>query len=252
MNITTATVTAATVTIYFVGLVHFQHVGSGAVDVIVPLATSTNAVHKGTSLAPHRADIEVTGFTSCPATGTVVPATSSTPETCRIAGVSGVTISPPTTTATPALTTTDGFGSVPHLELLCADTAGGLRDEYEDGGDGYAVRMRLDKGKLTGRVNVHAWGAALEIENASNSFAVGTETVELSNTADAKVWIKNQPVETGSTDDKAHFLWYYKMYRNAGTCEALPAARTTAHSPEEPAGPHEYGTGVGCSNTQYP
>ena len=244
MNFTAATMTAATVTVYFVGLIHFQTNGaSGPVDVIVPLATATGEVHETTTLDPHVTSIAVAGYSSCP--GTVVPATASDampamPETCRVADLSGKTIELPTTTDTPALTTTTGnFGLIPHLGALCPDIGRAVRGEF------IATRLQLTKGTLTA-VAPHdgaAWWAKLEIPNASNTLKVGSKSVPLS--GDATIWILSQPSATAPVlDEKKHFFWNYKILQNRD-CAVMPNIPTMATVPA-------YGTGVGCSNTQYP
>lgn len=240
MNITAATVTAATVTVYFVGLVHFRPGAPGSVDAIVPLATSTSEVHKTVTLDPHYTSIAVADYSSCP--GTAVAATSSTampsmPPTCRIANLSGVTIELPTTTSTPALTTAGGnFGSIPHLGDLCSGL-GGLRSAY------VATRLQLTKGQLTAVPHGNAWWAKLVITNASDKLKVGTKVIPLNLADSPEIWILSQPGDD-PTDQKKHFYWNYKLFEY-DDCDAMPATDTMATTTM-------YGTGVGCSNTQYP
>ena len=249
MNLTAAMVTAATVTVYFVGLVHFQ-TNTAGYDVIVPLATATDVTHSGYGLAAHRADLEVTDYSSCPPANVVdgTTATPPGPKICRIANLNRATITLPTTTSTTstAVATDTTFARIPRLRGLCA-TVGELRDEYKSGGTRVAARLRLDRGSLRGSINGRAWIGALDIDNPGNLLVTtpsGTTTVGL--TDSATIWIKNQPTVASTTaEEKSHFLWYYTMYENTSTCDKLPTG-TMAHTHSD------YGTGVGCSNTQYP
>ena len=257
MNVMAAWVTGATVTVYFVGLVHFQNVRGSNPHVIVPLATGD--VTRGTvALEPHRADIVITGFgstdaTACP--GTYGRATASSPATCTLKNVSRTTVELPTSTA--AFTASTSFDAVPRLEPLCANpprTIGALKADYKKDGVLNAVYVPLVTGTLEASRNRDAWLTTLRITGAANSFKINGQSVPLADTAEIK--IRNEPLRhTHPVVDEAHFFWYYEMYDNAGPCDGLPErmTRAPARSPHGgTSGDHDYASSVGCSNTQYP
>jgi hypothetical protein len=245
MNMMAMKVTLATVTVYFVGLVNFRSVGSTSAEVIVPLATSTNTEHQGIRLAPHRADVVITGFAGtrgdCP--GDYVDATTVTPAICTIKNLSNQTIVLPTSSS-PALTTS-GF-DIPHLKnVLCKDV--------DAVSSGYAATMTIKDGTLQACRDDQAWVSYLTIANASNKIKIGANEYTLS-TSTPVIEILNAPNPPDTRGDgKRHFWWYYAMYTKSSECQALPDVLATSGTcPADFPRHFHAASGVGCSNTQYP
>ncbi len=260
-------ITAATVTVYFVGLIHFYNVQpagertAGSGDVYVPQATSTKAMH-GLTLAPHRAYVVVNGFDSTRGSCTGLGGTpGSTASECTFENVTAATeVALPITAATPELRIGEGFRTVPKLEETCpperAASIGPMRPAIA-GGD-YAIHVSLSRGALDACTPKVPWVSFLAIENAANTFSLGGTNVPLVMADTTSIEIRSEPrqhdPDTSDVVQKSHYWWYYTMYVNAGACDGLPSSATSAACPPdfELSRAHPYATGIGCSNTQYP
>lgn len=253
---------AATVTVCFIGLVHFHNVvDETGGDVIVP--TTPPADRRGVTLVEHRADIVVQGFS-----GTESKCKDdlggdewlATPPTCIFKDLSATRVElPGSSSSLDDFDATPRFGDIPRLKNVCTGTPGtdigALKDEYKASGTGYAVRVALTKGMLDACPNGAAWEAILTLQHASGPFKIGGQEVPLQTNAVIKIINAPEPAvhSEDPAEEKKHFWWYYKMYTGADTCEGMPVAMTRTCPPAmSKCRGHDAATGVGCSVTQYP
>lgn len=250
--------TAATVTIYFIGLVNFQADGGGY-EVIAPMAT-TPVEYNGKKLDAHQATIAITSTSGCGALGSCTIPVATTGKIVEVVSPTG------------PLTTTARFQAIPKLTRFCS-----LRvdDAFRRDPRKYAVRMTIGNGELDACRNGDAWISRLTVKSDDPDtvgLKIGGVAVTLNDGAVVRIF--NTPVAHGGDEDR-HFWWYYVMHASDGKCSGrpgspgkncpvVPPATTAAACPCDggvavpPAAaqgghkPAPAASGAGCSNTQYP
>jgi len=259
-----AVVVAATVTVYFIGLVNFQTTGTGR-KVILPLANVPRA-HQTELLEAHEASIEIThlGKSECDKLGpgqtwTAADTTRTppTPSLCVVSGLSGAGVTLPTTGT--SFRTTMEFDKIPKLRTLCpAITRMRPRFETTD----YAVKLTLDSGELDAYQAGSAWVSRIALTSTPAKLVMsrGTTNKEVELSEGAVVRLRNEPKSGTSGTDEQHFWWYYVMAENSCDCENIPAgAASSLHAHSANRGLPEFdpdswpaASGPGCSNTNFP
>jgi hypothetical protein len=242
---------AATVTVYFMGLVNFHDptTTSPSREVIVPLASATGARYGTQVLQPHQARVVLTGLSGGSSACTSLGGSYADPE-CTV-DLSGKTITLPASAN--ALSVDSHFADIPRLTSLCPGMRG-IREAYLRDAGSYAARLTLTTGDLSACKNGDARIAKLTITTATPSFTIdGVATVQLDD--NAVVRIANIAAST-ATDERAHFMWHYKMHDTPIFCTKLPEPPAAA-LPRCPDGipdfhPIHTASGVGCTPTQYP
>jgi len=255
-------ITAATITIYFVGIVNFQTAGTGR-EVFVPLG-KTGVKHKSLDLVPHDASIVITGWSGAAANCRAVGGTLSGTSTCTIPVAAGTSVRLPPSTE--KFTTTARFEQIPKLKTqLCSDV-GSPRPDFP-----YALRMTIERGTLDACRHGDAWISNLTLTDATSNtieIRIGSQSVSLDDRAVVRIF--NTPRGAHMSEEQ-HFWWYYAMRQGGEGCTSLPAkppadcppvastARAACPCPrivldwaDERGRPHPAATGVGCSNTNYP
>lgn len=219
MHLTAAT---ATLTVYFVGLIHFQ--GS---DVIVPQTTLPTA-YLCQALVPHKPKVVLQGLTTTAATCKNLGGTFSDSD-CVIEGLvergEGAVIQLPASTQ--ALTEEPNFSKLPKVTDLCPGAV--FNDEYKHP-DKYAALLTLQHGTLSACSEGQAWVPNLTLTyDSGGTFSIRGKSEALND--NARVWIINEPDE--SIDETRmkpwqHFWWHYVMF--TGACMKLPLASATDDS----------------------
>ena len=251
--------TAATITVWFVGLINF-HGGGGGRDVIVPL-TPAGKVYRGETLEPHSCNVVIrkltAGKSGCDALEGVWKAPPAPAEpTCTVFDVSQKTITLPSSSAR-FITSPGNFDLVPKLTDLCSGLAD-LPDADVHDATKHAAIVTITNGKLDACMNGHAWVSNLILTGTTGDLVIGDKAASLDH--DAVVVIRNAPISSGGTH-KQHFWWYYALYNDTGTCggkirDGLPGEEESPHGcPAEVIAflrDIDTASGVGCSNTGYP
>jgi hypothetical protein len=259
-------VVAATVTVYFIGLVNFQDVEEGGRKVILPLANVART-HKTETLKPHVASIEITDITKAqcsnfgskkwtaasPGDPATTPPTPPTPSICLVTPLSGVAITLPATGTT--FSTTTEFDKIPKLQSLCGAITG-MKPEFDLPAN-YAAKLTLTSGQLDAYRAESAWVSRIELTSSPAVLTLDDKSVELPD--GAIVRLRNEPVPGGSAGtDQQHFWWYYVMSENGTDCVGIPDAASSAHAHSAPRGRRGHPddspavSSPGCSNTNFP
>ena len=251
--------TAATITVYFMGLINFH--GEARRDVIVPL-TPDGKVYRMKTLEPHHAEVVIEGLTAgstgcTDLEGTWVDPPGPPPPTCTV-NVSRKRITLPSSSA--GFTTTDNVKRLPKLTRLCS----GLGDlSAADVADAtkHAAVLTLAGGELDSCLYGDAWVSSLTLPltGTTGTLSIGTKSASLDDKAIVK--IKNTPAGTGGTHEQ-HFWWYYVLYKDTGTCGAPAGLGLPEPDDQDPIDctgavlaviqELDAASGVGCSNTGYP
>lgn len=243
--------TAATITVYFIGLMNFHGEGGGGRDVIVPL-TPKGTFYRSKELEPHLANVVISGIPESECNK--LNGNWASP-TCTVSDVSRKAIKLPS--STDGFMTTGNFNRLPKLQRqLCTGLADLLPADIS--ATKHAALLTITNGTLDACTNGDAWISKLtmtfdepgKLEIGAKEANVGHETV---------VAIMNVPIGSGGTHEQ-HFWWYYVLYKDtAGTCGApaghgLPAP-DRAGCDDPVLGKLlelDAASGVGCSNTGYP
>ncbi|HEX6101107.1 MAG TPA: hypothetical protein VF432_32625 [Thermoanaerobaculia bacterium] len=247
--------TAATVTVYFIGVVNFYDPRTTEVtrEVVVPLASSATSVYATLPLKPHVAQLIVTGIDGTDPQKDCQDKLGGqwSADTCTVAPVSGRKITLPASTET---LDTSGFSGVPNLRTLCK-TMGGIKRRYLDTAASYAARLTLKTGTLGVCSKDKAWVAKLILTDPTGELSLNGDGNGVKLKDKAVVQIANLTSVGGS--ELSHFSWHYKMYDTPVQCSALPQSPTAQNADPCPDDiVHFHGlvsaSGVGCSPTQYP
>ena len=257
------------VTVYFVGLVSFYDprprplpnpIPPPTREVIVPSATGS-ASHDSVTLEKHVMTLMITGLagstpdTVC--TDTLGGSWVASLSRCDV-GLSGKWITLPVSTT--AFKTLPVFNLVPKMTNRCPGVT--LDPSYLTDKTKYAARLTLTTGTLSACTDKKGpnWVSRLVLDEATDEIMIGdTPGTGASATLvdGTEIFIINIPPGTPSTDHRAHFYWYYKMYTrpaSEGVCRALPIHATDSYrcSVPIPGDVPAASGGSGCSNTDYP
>lgn len=244
--------TAATITVYFIGLVNFHQAEGQPLEALLPLTTPAEAAMRAEeSLPVHHVNIVITGLaagSTCTSLGGDWSGESD--KICTVKVPDGATITLPRSSA--ALTRVEPFGSLPRLKTTLCSSITGLK-----GTNQYAARVSLPTGQLGACKSGRSWISRLTLTGTSDAFRIGDKSAILD--TGAIVYLMHAPARSSAgSSDEQHFRWYYTMYAGAERCTALPsisgddfkcdaAVRATAHRHGDP-----FASGVGCTNTVYP
>ena len=250
--------TAATITIYFIGLVNFDALHPGppvdptrGYEALVPLATAVPPPEFQTfTLQRHEAKLVIAKWPSGATECTTTLNGNWAAGECTLSPLTGSVIQ---VAGTGPFSTTTDFDNVPRLKTHCATL--GARDSAFP----LAAQLEMTHGTLDACLQGKAWAAALTVNVDAQhlDFDVDGNKVSLPN--GAIVTISNEPIGTPSVVQEEHFFWHYVMRQNASTC-TLPLPGTGSSEitcrVKYPDLDHHHSipsvTGVGCSVTAYP
>lgn len=246
--------TLAAITVYFVGLMTFD---SGGHQFIVPQATDARS-YDSTTLIPHHASIIIKGLENGEADCNTLHGTWTAPQ-CVLDNLSGTVIElPAPMVAMPAI----NLAQLPKPRNLCGGSTHKLNPAYITDSTRYAALVPITGGTLDACSEGDAWFSRLIFIPHDPApvltFKKGLVRILVQVKADAVLQITNDPdMPPADKDQKAHFFWFYTMFDGPEDCSGVPLApppgsRRDCHY--APAHLHYMpaGTGVGCSNTNYP
>lgn len=246
------TLTAVTVTVYFVGLVNFYKPSLGTREVILPLAT-TSIRTLGVDLAAHTGSVIIDKGIDSAGCATLLGSWNGTICIVPHAEIVGKKIVLSASTTTP-LVIDSNFEKLPTLQTLCTGL-GALNKNLSNPSE-FTARLTLTTGTLNTCIVGDALVSYLTYESTDGKFSIGGKTATLTGT-EAMVEISNHA--SGSTDGRVHFWWYYTLYNNSSSCTNMPCRVCNCDTsiqacPREIIDHHGSlaASGVGCSNSAYP
>lgn len=258
-------IVAATVTVYFVGLVNFYPGSRPGREVILPVALKGSGVkHQEEELKGHQAMIWIpgdslsTGSTGCGNLGGTWddpnPATTGD-EFCSVTLTGfGKTVSLDTPTG--PFVEDAAFGKVPKISNLCCAITG-IDSDYWTDDTKYAARMWIENGTLSACTHNREWVSSLNVGTTGLlkiTDRSGTKSANLVNNGKFTISHEMDDAAGVGWEEHRHFWWFYKMYVNAEKCTAVPSVP----NPPAPCSGipmpmiHTFASGVGCSNSAYP